>query len=47
MLLKPAPRKPRPRQPQPAILTDWTVGWSLRDLADLPTWHPRTTRDDR
>lgn len=34
--------------PRPAvrpIATDWTNGWSLRDLADLPHHHPR--RDDR
>ena len=30
-------RRPAPRP----VMTDWTVGWSLRDLADLPPHHPR------
>lgn len=35
----------RARTPMQPVVTDWTIGWSLRDLADLPTHHPR--RDDR
>ena len=27
-------------RPQP-VQTDWTTGWTLRDLADLPPHHPR------
>jgi hypothetical protein len=37
-------RKLRQTPAQP-IRTDWTTGWSMRDLADLPTYHPR--RDER
>lgn len=29
------------RRPAQPVITDWTVGWSLRDLADLPPHHPR------
>lgn len=29
------------RRPAQPVVTDWTVGWSLRDLADLPPHHPR------
>ena len=35
----------KPRQQSRAVATDWTTGWSLRDLADLPAHHPR--RDER
>ncbi|HEY9011087.1 MAG TPA: hypothetical protein VIN06_08710 [Devosia sp.] len=30
-------RRPTPQR----VVTDWTIGWSLRDLADLPPHHPR------
>jgi hypothetical protein len=30
-------RTERPSRPQ----TDWTTNWTLRDLADLPSQHPR------
>jgi hypothetical protein len=37
-------QKLRARAPMQPVTTDWTIGWSLRDLADLPTHRPR---DDR
>lgn len=37
--------KLRSRAPSRPVITDWTTGWSLRDLADLPPHHPR--RDER
>jgi hypothetical protein len=38
-------RKLRSQNTTRPVATDWTTGWSMRDLADLPTYHPR--RDDR
>jgi hypothetical protein len=40
MRLKTFIEKLRRPAPQP-LVADWTVGWSLRDLADLPPHHPR------
>lgn len=37
-------QKLRSRIPARPVITDWTAGWSMRDLADLPPHHPR---DDR
>lgn len=45
MRMKTLWQKLRARTPHQPIRTDWTTGWSLRDLADLPAYHPR--RDDR
>jgi hypothetical protein len=38
-------QKLRTRTENRPMATDWTTGWSLRDLADLPTQRPR--RDER
>lgn len=45
MRMKTLFRKLRQRSTTQPMATDWTTGWSLRDLADLPAHHPR--RDER
>jgi len=45
MRMKTLWQKLRIRPDSRPLATDWTTGWSLRDLADLPAHHPR--RDDR
>jgi hypothetical protein len=35
----------RPRTETRPLLTDWTTGWSQRDWADLPTWHPAKSEE--
>jgi len=45
MVLKTLWQKLRTERPARAAHTDWTTNWTLRDLADLPTYRPRA--DDR
>lgn len=45
MRMKTLFEKLRGRGPALPVVTDWTTGWTLRDLADLPSQHRR--RDDR
>ena len=45
MRIKTLWQKLRSRTDSRPVATDWTTGWTLRDLADLPSHHPR--RDDR
>ncbi len=45
MRMKTLLQKLRTKSQSRPVATDWTTGWTLRDLADLPSQHPR--RDDR
>ena len=45
MQMKTLLQKLRSKPQSRPMATDWTTGWTLRDLADLPSQHPR--RDER